>query len=61
MKEVSKEEITPEVEKAIGEVVDEDIEKIKQEEGEIEKSAPKLFGLDLSRILQMGKKLKEEY
>ena len=60
MKEVPKEGITPEVEKAIGEAVDEDIEKIKAEEGEIEKSSPKLFGLDLGRILKMGKKRKEE-
>lgn len=49
-------ELSPEVEKAIEEAVDADIEKVVKEAGEIEKDAPKLFGLKLGRIVKVRKK-----
>ena len=54
MKELKDTEISPEVEKSIQKVVDEDIQKIVEEEGEIEKSAPKLFGLSLTNIVGLN-------
>ncbi len=51
MKELKDAQLTPEVEKAIREVAEEDIEKVVAEEGEIEKSAPKVFGLSLANII----------
>jgi len=49
-------ELSTEVEKSIGEAVDADIEKVIQEAGEIEKSAPKLFGIPLGKIVKIRKK-----
>ena len=44
-------EIPDEVAKEAQEIVDEDIEKVQEEAGEIEKESPKLFGLDLGPIV----------